>query len=678
MSTDGPAFLIYSGQQVDIGVRVITFREPGAPNFADVRARTRTPNRGWYSGDSQFGFVEQANQQSRKATVNQVILHHDGTRDSLGCYRVLVERGLSTHLMVDGTGIVYQPLDLALTAWHAAGRNDQSVGLDLNNPVRPERMADPSARGVFKGRINGGEVASLGYTDAQYDSLIAVLRGLGTIFPSLQNLEAPVGEDGRVQRNKLQNAGFTGLVGHLHVSATKWDPGPGFDWERVLIGVRGTRLFYPVTLAKAPNLDAVPKARAMSNAETYFRNTEAGPGGYFPVGANQAWHTGVHLNVPVGTPVRAPADGVIVAARNTRNTPKMGSANVIVIRHELEVGGKAQKFFSVISHLQPEVLSPPDEIEIGWIRRLALDPDGPTGLPDEDVAALYPPAAPGMPALLDGRVALCDIEVKAGELIGTSGTFNPDPYGEQKPNEIVDFALIAANPLFPAADPTFEVIDDDLDDGILCNARKVWKRFTTEPEELRGLVSGGYPLAPEEVSAIYQDDRVAQSLRWVTARHVTEYSDRTDFSGLFGGGVDFEWSTRKEAERYVKQIRAFLWWDAKVSEWAKLPEDRLVWAYHPIALSTFLAVGEARRAVEQGGKITEALAGEALEAARRQDRAEEAADAASKGIAGSGDHVVNQRVDDIDAQQDLYEIEADALENEGWMRWEQGEWEREE
>ncbi len=675
---DGAAYLIYGGQQVDVGVRVVTFREPGAPSFPEVRARKRV-DRGWYGGESRLALLDPAFQQqqeaSRKGTVDQIILHHDGTNNSLGCFRVLVERGLSTHLMIDGSGIVYQPLDLALTAWHAAGRNEQSVGIDLNNPVRPERLADPSARGVYKGTINGGNVASLGYTDPQYDSLIAVLRGLSTIFPQLQNLSAPVGEDGKVRRNKLQNTGFNGLVGHLHVSATKWDPGPGFDWERVLIGVRGTRLFYPVSLPKAPNLDAVPKARAMSNAEKYFRNTELGKGGYFPVGANQAWHTGIHLNIEPGTPVKAPADGVIVAARNADPTPNMGSANMVLMRHKLEIGGSEQTVFTVVSHLQKEVLNPPNAIEVPWIRRLALDPDRPVGLPEEDVAAVYPPAAPGMPALLDGRVALCEIEVKAGEVIGYSGSFNPDPRGEAEPMQVIDYAMFSKQALFDIQDPTFEAVDDDLDEGILCNARKVWKRFTKEPEELRGLVEGGYPLAPEEVRAVYEDDRVAQSLRWIAARHVTEYSDQTDFSGLFGGGVDFEWSTRKDAERYVKQIRAFLWWDDKVGEWAKLPQDRLVWAYHPVALSTFLAVGEARRAVELGGRSVEQLSGEELDRARRRDRQLEAEDAAAKGA--SDDHSVRQKVDDIDAQEDLNQIEPDALENEGWMRWEQGEWERE-
>lgn len=667
--SDGPSFLIYGDQQVDVGVRVITFREPGAPSFFRAREKSRKKQR-FFGGDSLRDQIT-GRSGSRKATVDQVLLHHDGTRDSLICYRVLVDRGLSTHLMIDGTGIVYQPLDLQYTAWHAAGRNEPSVGIDLNNPIRPDRVRNPGVRGVYRGRINGTMVASLGYTDAQYDALIAVLKGLGQIFPKLANLEAPVGEDGLVVRNKLVNDGFAGLVGHWHVSATKWDPGPGFDWERVLIGVRGKRLFYPVTLPQAANLDRVPKRKALSNAEVYFRNTEAGRGGFYPVGGNQAWHTGVHLNVEPETPVMAPADGVIVAARNTKRTSKMGSANVVVIRHEMEVAGNDAKFYSVISHLRPETLG--RESEIGWIRRFALDPDGPLGLPEDD-GGVHPPAAPGHVALIDGRVALGEIEVKAGEIIGYSDVFNPDPYGDKKQlMQLVDWALIAERPLFPVSDPTFAAVDEDGDDGILCNARKVWKQFTTNPEELRGLVEGGYPLAPEEVRAVYQDPRVATSMRWMATRHVTEYSDITDFSGLFGGGVDFEWSTRKVAERYVKDIRKFLWWDEKVTEHLKLPADRVIWTYHPVALTTFLAMGEARRVAEVAGSGVEALDEEALKVARVRDARAEAAFAEAFGTERHSH--VSSRFDDIDARDDFHELEADDPEREGWMRWEQGEWE---
>ena len=280
-------FLIYGNDvQESIGVRVVTWKEPGAPSFPEARART---GKKFYGGDSLAEKLTGGGG-SRKGTVNQIILHHDGMRSSAGCFRVLVDRGLSTHLMIDRDGTVYQPLDLALVAYHAAGRNRPSIGIDLANPVRPDRVknaAERADRGTFRGEINGGMKASLGYTDAQYDSLIAVVAGLQRIFPRIEK-KAPIGEDGKVLRTKLREAGFPGIVGHLHVSANKWDPGPGFDWERLLIGVRGNSLFFPVTLPGTRNLAQVPKKTALKAAEPYFRAIETGDGGFFPRGRERS------------------------------------------------------------------------------------------------------------------------------------------------------------------------------------------------------------------------------------------------------------------------------------------------------------------------------------------------------------------------------------------------------
>lgn len=651
-------FLIYGSKQESIGVRVVTWKESGAPSFVQARV---DEGKLFYLGDD------------RRAAVDQIILHHDGMKSARGCFRVLVERGLSTHLIIDWDGTVYQPLDLALVAFHAAGRNASSIGLDLNNPIRPDRLPKSQkvqSRGIYTGEFNGSRVSSLGYTDQQYHALIAVLRGLGRIFPPLANLTAPVGDDGQVRRNKLQNPGFVGLVGHLHVSATKWDPGPGFDWDRVLIGVRGTRLVYPVTLPDAQNLDRVPRAKALRNAETYFRAIEMGKGGFFPLGVNQSWHTGVHFEVKPGTEVRAPADGVIVATRISEEVEGLGSPNVVVIKHELPIAEQDVTFFSVISHLQ--------QVEIGrnsaidWIRRFALDPKGPRELPEND-AVRHPPAAPGHIALYNDRVALAEVEVKAGDLIGYSGRFAVEPGAE--PVGVLDFAIIAPRPLFPKSEITFEPVDDDDDDDILCNSRKVWKQFTEDPEALRGLVEGGFPMSAAEIRAVFRTPRKAVSMRWMAARHVTEYNTRTRFGGLFGGGVDFEWYVEDEARRYMDRIRKFLWWDEAVTEHAELPADGLVWAYHPIALATYLAVVEGARAVEKGGAKAEALDGAELRKARQADQQLEARFAEQVGA--SGDHIKYQAVDDIVDGEDLYEQSTDDPEREGWLRWEQGEWEPE-
>ena len=620
----------------------------------------------------------------RKGAVDKIILHHDGMPSSAGCFNVLSDRGLSTHFMLDRDGTIYQPLNVREIAYHAAGFNAQSIGIDLCNPIRSERVrrkarAYERSKGytrVFSSRINGANRKSMGYTDAQYESLIALLDQLRTVFPKLGTLDAPVGTDARILRTKLAAAQeFSGLVGHQHVSATKWDPGPGFDWERVLIGLKGQQLYYPITLPETKNLVSVAKRKALSNAEKYFVHNEQGAeGGFFPFGANQAWHSGVHLPMKSGTPVLAPADGTIVVAKNTKPDERLGSSNVVVIKHETIVDDATKIYYSVLSHLREEKLGKASPIE--WIRRFAKL-RGKDEWADDEVTE-FPPARPGHRALIDGRVALVeDIKIKAGDVIGYVGGFAPGDIMKSgglqltdKPKEIpsvLDFAVFSFDQVFGVDDPTFQSIDDDSDPGALCNSRAVWKTFTTNPEKLRGLVEGGYPLSIEEIRSFY-GTTAATTLRWMSPRHVTEWSNTTDFSGMFGGGVDFEWSTRKAAKAYMKRIQKFLWWDDEVTKHLDAPKDRLVWTYNPIAFFTILAMGEARRVVKAGE--FEELNADELRAAKKRD-----GDMERK--AGEGSYAERARVinsADLDVDEDVDDDSDVDFENESWMRWEQGEW----
>lgn len=175
-------------------------------------------------------------------TVTSVVLHHDAVLESRLTYHVLAQRGLSTHIMIDGDGTIYQALDLAHAAWASSRLNPTCVAIDLNNPVYPHRKRDDPVgrkRRVVTGEINGEMRESLDYTDAQYESLIALSRELLLIFPQLEPV-APRDEDGEVWDRKVGDIeAFRGFVGHQHYSSKSWDPGPGFEWERFLTGVSG-------------------------------------------------------------------------------------------------------------------------------------------------------------------------------------------------------------------------------------------------------------------------------------------------------------------------------------------------------------------------------------------------------------------------------------------------------
>jgi N-acetyl-anhydromuramyl-L-alanine amidase AmpD len=656
--------LIFGRERIDIGVRVKTFEDPDGFSFYTAPPGSR----------ERFHKIDLVDVAlaggSRKDKINKLVIHHDGNRNSLGCFQTLLQRELSTHMMIDDDGTVYQALDLNDVAYHAADANGESFGLDMNNPIRPELCHDPDARRLFKGTINGGPVTSVGYTDAQYEALIAVINGLCKAFPKIQPI-APIGEDGHVLRQKLVDQSFAGIVGHWHVSASKWDPGPGFDWERVLIGIRGKRMFFPVTLPGTRNLAYVPKAQALKEADAYFRNTETGNGGYFPVGLRQAWHTGVHLHVDAGTPVYAPLDGRIKVARQMdldRPGLAQGSPNMVLVEHEIPIGGSPQKCWTVIMHLAKETLG--RDSAVPWIQRLFQKEDEIVELTEAKDDRL--PSSPGRQGLIAGRAALLDEPVKAGEIIGHTGKFNPNLEGGRA-EELVDIALISAKPLVDPNDPTFEVDEEDTDPDILCNARSVWKRFTTKPDLLRGLVNGSYPLAPADISDFFAANRNAEPLRRLIPKHVTEWSDQTDFSGLAGDAVDFEWSQRKAAKAYLARIGPYLWWDEGVTKHVGLPDDRVVYAHHPIELLAVLSMGEARRALQPGDSGPEkGLEGDALRKARADDAAaDEKWGMQAEGGGGS-------RTDDITGEiQDMDQGGDQDPERAPWTDWEPGEWEPE-
>lgn len=650
---------------VDIGVRVVRFDEPGAPSFYADSARRA-------NGTPMFNRPLD----DRRGQVKQVVLHHDGMSSSAGCFQVLRQRGLSTHLMIDHDGIVYQPLGLFDIAWHAGDQvNKQSVGIDVNNPVLVDRKGTQK-REVFQGKIHGTNKFALGYTDAQYDSLIAVLGGLFKIFTGIKP-RAPLDPDGKVvQRRLAEPVGFSGVVGHLHVSANKWDPGPGFEWERVLVGIRGNRFFYPVTLPGRANLSTVLRHQALDLAEQYFVHTEQATNatGLYPVGVNQAWHTGVHLHVPAGTPVVSPADGTVVLARNfplRGEHDKAGSPNVVVVRHRLKVGETDRTFFTVANHVASEDTSP--QSDVPWIKRFATDQRYQQALDSTSATT----AAPGYNALRAERVALLDIPVKAGEIIGHTGRYAAER--DAPAHDMVDLAVIAPSPLFGKSDPRFELVGDDTDNRLLCTSRAVWKRFTDEPEALRGLVEGTWPLDPGEIRQFYRDARVARQMRWLACLHPTEWADNTDLSFLYGPRLEFEWRARLEAEKWERRLRPYLWWDRQANEHLEFGEERLVWSYHPIALFTELAVGAARSATTLEGDAVRTVTDDEYDSARQKDAATEFEYAAmaegestgdAHGYAGAGTRqAVEGKVRDLEKEFE------EAAGRESWLRWEQGEWE---
>lgn len=210
--------------------------------------------------------------------VDQFVIHYDVAGTSRQCFKILHDhRDLSVHFLLDLDGTIYQTLDLKERAWHAGTANSRSIGIEIanmgayapgskNDPldqwyqpdekglqrvVLPAWITEPGfrtsgfvARPIRNepvvGQIQGRTYRMYDLTPQQYDSLIKLTAALCTVFPNL-TCDYPRDESGKLITRVLpeeQLALYQGLLGHYHITSQKIDPGPAFQWDRVIEGAR--------------------------------------------------------------------------------------------------------------------------------------------------------------------------------------------------------------------------------------------------------------------------------------------------------------------------------------------------------------------------------------------------------------------------------------------------------
>jgi N-acetyl-anhydromuramyl-L-alanine amidase AmpD len=206
--------------------------------------------------------------------VDLFVIHFDACGTSRQCFKILHDvRGLSAHFLLDLDGTIYQTLDCQERAWHAGFVNDRAIGVEIANIgarsdekefekwyvhdedgwpysifprwlgdpgiLTPGFVARPSRCDIFTGKINGRKVMQYDFTDEQYDSLIRLMAGIVRALPKIQ-LKVPLDGHGRIPTNVMSRGridAHSGILAHWHISKAKVDPGPAFDWDRVLGGV---------------------------------------------------------------------------------------------------------------------------------------------------------------------------------------------------------------------------------------------------------------------------------------------------------------------------------------------------------------------------------------------------------------------------------------------------------
>jgi N-acetyl-anhydromuramyl-L-alanine amidase AmpD len=212
-----------------------------------------------------------------QSVVDQFVMHFDVCGTSRTCFMVLQdERDLSVHFLLDLDGTIYQTLDLKERAWHATTSNDRSIGVEIanigaypadgKNPFAewyqtnaagkifitvPQRFGEsgirtknftghPARDQPVRGTIQGEDLVQYDFTPEQYAALTKLTATLCKIFPKLK-CQYPVDAQGKLVSHKLPDdelKNYSGVIGHYHIQTNKVDPGPAFDWERVIGGAK--------------------------------------------------------------------------------------------------------------------------------------------------------------------------------------------------------------------------------------------------------------------------------------------------------------------------------------------------------------------------------------------------------------------------------------------------------
>jgi N-acetyl-anhydromuramyl-L-alanine amidase AmpD len=278
--------IIVAGERIAIGTPIVVWDDPigfdaHVPRcrYSDQVLPAEAASRPDQTGVSPLRFGERSKKPRTLAQlaeiVHLVVIHYDAVGSAERCFRALHDnRGLSAHFLLDLDGTLYQTLDLVDRAFHAKDANDESIGIEIANigamstprllqkwygpdesgairnlfppdaRLGEQRRRDfvprPARKDLISGTVHGRKLVQYDFTNEQYDALAKLVAALARVFPRV-HLEVPRDRQGKVVQGVLPDRAaerFEGLVGHYHLDEKKDDPGPAFDWDRVLSDAR--------------------------------------------------------------------------------------------------------------------------------------------------------------------------------------------------------------------------------------------------------------------------------------------------------------------------------------------------------------------------------------------------------------------------------------------------------
>ncbi len=158
--------------------------------------------------------------------------HWDVTLSAKHCQRILDQRGISVHFLIDNDGTIYQTMDTRDVAWHAGSKrlNECTIGVEISNAYDPKYQQWYARHGfgerpiIEDAYVHGRKLDPfMGFYPVQLQALRALWSAIhrATGIP-LQSPEFQGQQSTTVDPNAA-NGTYSGFVSHYHLTERKID-----------------------------------------------------------------------------------------------------------------------------------------------------------------------------------------------------------------------------------------------------------------------------------------------------------------------------------------------------------------------------------------------------------------------------------------------------------------------
>jgi hypothetical protein len=196
----------------------------------------------WFEGDS-FKMRKGFKRMFEKRDPSFFVCHWDVCLSSESCFKVLQNRGLSVHFLIDNDGTIYQLMDMNDVAYHAGSKkwNDRSIGVEISNAYYPKHQdwyvkQGLGERPLITDAVVHGEKLDpfTGFYPQQIEALKALMRAVNkaTGIPLKTPLDRSKGTNTTVSK-KAASGDFEGFISHYHLTNRKIDCA-GLDLKKLL------------------------------------------------------------------------------------------------------------------------------------------------------------------------------------------------------------------------------------------------------------------------------------------------------------------------------------------------------------------------------------------------------------------------------------------------------------